>query len=155
MRKYNVYIGRIQCALHVGELKICDTYIFSTAKKNTRTRHNTMIDRNPSYSRRHSRFQSCVVAEHTNDRKRPTNIHKLTKIYLSQRTAVMRTNNVYVEVSKSCPQGSCFGNGVWNIQYNSLLSLELREKIKTIVFGDESFVSVKTASIREAENNTN
>jgi len=84
-----------------------------------------------------------------------TNIYKLTKSYLSQSTAVMRTNNVYVEVSKSCPQGSCFGNGVWNIQYNSLLSLELREKIKTIVFGDESLVSVKTASIREAENNTN
>ena len=114
-----------------------------------------MIDRNPSYSRRQSRFQSYVVAEHTNDRKRPTNIYKLTKIYLSQRTAVMRTNNVYVEVSKSCPQGSCFGNGDWNTQYNSLLNLELRKKIKTTAFADESLVSVKTASIREAENNTN
>ena len=59
----------------------------------------------------------------------PTNIYKLTKSYLSQSTAVMSTNTVQVEreVSKDCPQGSCFGNGVWNTQYNSLLNLEFRK----------------------------
>jgi len=69
----------------------------------------------------------------------------------------MSTNTVQVEreVIKVCPQGSRFGNGVWNTQYNSLLNLDFRKQIKTIPFADESFVSVKTEIIREAENNTN
>ena len=69
----------------------------------------------------------------------------------------MSTNTVQVEreVSKVCPQGSCFGNAVWNTQYNTLLNLEFRKQIKTIAFADESLVSVKTESIRDAENNTN
>ena len=87
----------------------------------------------------------------------PTNIKKLTKRYLSQSTAVMSTKTSHVEreVSKSCPQGSCFGNGVCNTQHNSLLNLEFTKQIKTTAFADESFVSVKTESIGEAENNTN
>ena len=87
----------------------------------------------------------------------PTNIKKLTKRYFSQSTAVMSTNTFHVErkVSKSCPQGSCFGNGVCNMQYNSFLNLQFTKQIKTIAFADESLVSVKTESIGEAENNTN
>ena len=83
----------------------------------------------------------------------PTNIYKLTKRYLSQSTAAMSTNTVQVEreVSKGFPQVSCFGNGVWNMQYNSLLNLEFRKQIKATAFADESLLSVKTESIREAE----
>jgi hypothetical protein len=64
----------------------------------------------------------------------PANIHKLTKSYLSQRTAVTSTNTVKVEkvFRKVCPQGSCFGKGLWNVQYNSLLNLEFRKQTKTI-----------------------
>jgi len=40
------------------------------------------------------------------------------------------------------------------MQYNSLLNLKFRKQIKTIAFADESLVSVKTESIREAENIT-
>jgi len=38
------------------------------------------------------------------------------------------------------------------MQYNSLLNLEFRKQIKTTAFADKSSVSVKTESIREAEN---
>jgi len=87
----------------------------------------------------------------------PTNIYKLTKSYLSQSTAVMSTNTVQVERAPSnvCPQGSCFGKGVWNMQYNSLLNFEFKKRIKAIAFTGELLMTVKTESIREAENNTN
>ena len=84
----------------------------------------------------------------------PPNIYRLTKRYLRQSAEVISTNTVQVEteVSKVCPQGSRFGNGVWNMQYNSLLNLDFRKQIKTMVFADKSSVSVKTENIREAEN---
>ena len=62
----------------------------------------------------------------------PRNLFYLTKSYLSQRTAVMTTNTLQVvrDVSKGCPQGSCCGPGLWNIQYNSLLNLEFGKQTK-------------------------
>jgi hypothetical protein len=84
----------------------------------------------------------------------PPNIYRLTKRYLRQSAEVISTNTVQVEreVSKVCPQGSCFGNGVWNMQNNSLLNFDFRKQIKTIAFADKLSVYVKTESIREAEN---
>ena len=75
----------------------------------------------------------------------PTNINKLTKSYLCQRTAVMNTNTVQVEreVSKVCPQASCFGKGAWNMRYNSLLNFEFRKQIKAIAFANELLISAK------------
>jgi hypothetical protein len=48
----------------------------------------------------------------------PKNLNDLTKSYLSQRTATLSTNNVRMEteVNKGCPQGSCCGPGLCNIQ---------------------------------------
>ena len=87
----------------------------------------------------------------------PRNLYYLTKSYLSQRTAIMSTNTVRVEreVSRGCPQGSCCGPGLWNIQYNSLLNLEFRKQTKAIAFADDLLIAVKAESIREAENITN
>ena len=64
----------------------------------------------------------------------PRNLYNITKSYFSQRTAVMSTNTVHIEreVSKDCPQGSCFGSGFWNIQYNSFLNLDFRKQTKAI-----------------------
>jgi hypothetical protein len=56
------------------------------------------------------------------------------------------------EVSKGCPQGSCCGPGLWNIQYNSLLNLKFRKQTKAIAFADDLLIAVKAESIREAEN---
>ena len=53
--------------------------------------------------------------------KCPKNIHELTKSYFSKRTAVMATNTLSIEkeISRGCPQSSCSGPGMWNLQYNS------------------------------------
>jgi hypothetical protein len=85
------------------------------------------------------------------------NLYYLTRSYLSQRTAVMTTNTLQVEreVSKGCPQGSCCGPGLWNIQYNPLLNLEFRTQTKAVAFADDLLLALKAESIREAENSTN
>jgi len=64
----------------------------------------------------------------------------------------MRANTVQLEkvVSNICPQGSCFGKGVWNMQYNSLFNFELRKKIKAIALADELLITVKTETVGEA-----
>jgi hypothetical protein len=61
----------------------------------------------------------------------------------------MTTNTLQVEreVSKGCPQGSCCGTGLWNIQYNSLLNLEFRKQTKAIAFAEELLIAVKAESI--------
>ena len=86
----------------------------------------------------------------------PRNSYYLTKNYLSQRRAGMTTNSLQVvrEVSKGCPQGSCCGPGLWNIQYNSLLNLEFRKQTKVIAFADDLLIAVKAESISEAGNIT-
>ena len=69
----------------------------------------------------------------------------------------MTTNTLQVvrDVSKGCPQGSCCGPGLWNIQYNSLLNLEFGKQTKVIAFADDLLIAVKAESISEAENITN
>jgi hypothetical protein len=69
----------------------------------------------------------------------------------------MTTNTLQVEkeVSKGCPQESCCGPGLWNIQYNPLLNLEFRTQTKAVAFADDLLLAVKAESIRETENITN
>jgi len=69
----------------------------------------------------------------------------------------MTTNTLQVErkISKGCPQGSCCGPGLWSIQYNSLLNLEIRKQTKVIAFADDLIIAVKAERISEAENITN
>jgi len=68
----------------------------------------------------------------------------------------MTTNTLQVvkEASNGCPQGSCCGPGLWNIQYNSLLNLEIRKQTNVIAFADDFLIAVKAESISEAENIT-
>jgi hypothetical protein len=55
----------------------------------------------------------------------PINLYYLIKSYLNQRSAILSTNSIKMEryISRGCPQESCCGPGLWNIQYNSLLNL--------------------------------
>jgi hypothetical protein len=55
----------------------------------------------------------------------PHNLYQLTQDYFKDRRAVMMVNSRKIEksVTKECPQGSCCGPGLWNIQYNSLLNI--------------------------------
>jgi hypothetical protein len=64
----------------------------------------------------------------------PKNLYNLAKSYFSARRAILSTNSIKIEreVSKGCPQGTCF----WNIQYNSLLNTEYGKHTKAIAFAD-------------------
>ena len=87
----------------------------------------------------------------------PKNLYFLTKSYLSERRSVLSIGNMYAErtVSKGCPQGSCCGPGLWNIQYDSLLNLRYKHCTKVIAYADDIVVLVKGQSKLEIENNVN
>jgi hypothetical protein len=55
-----------------------------------------------------------VILNGLPEAKCPRNFYSLTNI-----------NNFNIEkrINKGCPQGSCFGPGLWNIQYNPILNL--------------------------------
>ena len=87
----------------------------------------------------------------------PRNPHNLTKSYFSKRLAILQTNNIRMEVvvTKGCPQGSCSGPGLWNIQYNSLLNLNYTNRTKAIAFADDLIIVTRGKTVREAENIAN
>ena len=87
----------------------------------------------------------------------PRNSQNLTKRYLSKRLAILQTNNTRIEaeITKGCPQGSCAGPGLWNIQYNSLLNMGYTNRTKTFAFADDLIFLTRGRTVREAENITN
>lgn len=86
----------------------------------------------------------------------PRNLYNLTS-YISQRRAILQTNNIRLdtEVTKGCPQGSCCGPGLWNLQYNSLLKLNYKNRTKVIAFADDLVIITRGKNTREIENTTN
>jgi len=91
------------------------------------------------------------------DAKCPRNLYNLTLDYLKERKAVININNFNIEkrITKGCPQGSCCGPGLWNIQYNPILNLRYTKHTKIIAFADDLVLMVEAESIGEAENFTN
>jgi hypothetical protein len=87
----------------------------------------------------------------------PQTLHNLTRSYLSKRLAILQRNNTRIEahITKGCPQGSCMGPSLWNIQYNSLLNIEYNNRTKAIAFADDLILLTRGKSVREAENFTN
>lgn len=69
----------------------------------------------------------------------PSNLYYLVKNYFRNRIAklTMNHNRTEKEVMKGCPQGSCCGPGLWNILYNSLLSLRYTKQSKLVAFADD------------------
>jgi hypothetical protein len=69
----------------------------------------------------------------------------------------MITNNTTIDrrITKGCPQRSCCGPGFWNILYNSLLTLELTSRSKTIAFADDLIILTRGETVAEAENYMN
>jgi hypothetical protein len=59
------------------------------------------------------------------------------------------------DMSRGCPQGSCCGPGFWNIQYNSLLNLQIGKRTKATAFADDLLIAVRAGNVREAENFAN
>ena len=87
----------------------------------------------------------------------PRNLYNLTKSYLSHRTAILSTNCIKMEreISRGCPQGSCCGPGLWNIQYNSLLNINFAKQTTAIAFADDLLLVTRGKTVAEAENVTN
>jgi len=69
----------------------------------------------------------------------------------------MVTNYIKIEraVRRGCPQGSCLGQGLWNIFYNSLLNLEFKSSTRIIAFADDLLLLTREKSVRELENIAN
>jgi hypothetical protein len=89
--------------------------------------------------------------------KCPRNIYLLTQDYFRERRAVISFNSSTMEkkITKRFPQASCCGPGLWNIQYNSLLTLKYTNHTKAVAFADDLVIMIKAESIRETENITN
>jgi hypothetical protein len=87
----------------------------------------------------------------------PRKLYYSIKSYLNQRSDILSTNSIKMEryISRGCPQGSCCGPGLWNIQYNSLLNLNLAKQIKAIAFADDLILVTRGKTVVEAKNFTN
>jgi hypothetical protein len=83
----------------------------------------------------------------------PQNLYNLTRSYFSQRQATLKTNiRLETEVIKGCPQGSCCGPGLWNLQYIFLLNLNYMNRTKAIMLADDLIIVTRGKTVREAEN---
>ena len=78
----------------------------------------------------------------------PRNLYNLSKAFLSNRKAVINTQNL----TNESPQGSCSGPGFWNILYNSLLTVELNSRSRTVAFADDLVILTRGESVTETEN---
>lgn len=87
----------------------------------------------------------------------PKNIYNLTRSYLSDRVCFLAIKSTKIErkLSKGCPQGSCCGPGLWNVQYDSLLNLQYKTGTKVIAFADDVIVLIKGKNVLEIENKAN
>jgi hypothetical protein len=63
----------------------------------------------------------------------------------------MMVNSRRIEKSiTKCPQGSCCSPELWNIQYNSLLSIKFTNHTEAIAFADDLIIMTKAETIPEA-----
>ena len=82
------------------------------------------------------------------------NLYYLLKSYLNQRSAILSTSSIKMEriISRGCPQVSCCGPGLWNIQYNSLLNLNFAKQTKAIEFANDLILVIGGKTVVKAEN---
>jgi hypothetical protein len=59
------------------------------------------------------------------------------------------------KITKGCPQGSCCGPGLWNIQFDPLLKLHYTNHTKAVAFADDLLIMTRAESVGEAENMVN
>ena len=87
----------------------------------------------------------------------PKNLYNVSKSYFRQRTAILSSNSIRLQktVSKGFPQGSCYGPGFWNLQYNSLLNFACRAKTKPVAFADDLILGIRGDTASDVENYSN
>ena len=87
----------------------------------------------------------------------PNNLFNLARSYFTERSAYLYTNNYRIqrEVCKGCPQISCCGTGLWNIQYNPILNLNFTKLTTAVAFADDLLLITRGESVRETKNFAN
>jgi len=72
----------------------------------------------------------------------PRNLYHLTQDYLKGRKAIITINNISKEkeITKGCPQGSCCGPGLWNIQFDPLLKIKYTKHTKVVAFANDLLI---------------
>jgi len=87
----------------------------------------------------------------------PETFTKLKQDYLKDRKAIITINNISMEtkLTKFYPQGSCFGPGLWNIQFDPLLKFQYTEHTKAVAFADDLLIMIRAESVGEAESIAN
>jgi hypothetical protein len=91
-------------------------------------------------------------------RKRcPKNLYKLVQSYLSDRYVMFKVGELIAmrRLTKSCPQGSALGPGLWNINYNELLELKTPENSEITGFCDDTKLLFAGKDIKIIEKNAN
>jgi len=81
----------------------------------------------------------------------------LTVLVTTSNDPVMATNTLRIEkdISRGCPQGSCSGPGMWNLQYNSLLQIKYMDRTKVVAFADDLIMATSGGSVKAVENYAN
>lgn len=87
----------------------------------------------------------------------PANIKKLLDSYLQDREVSLNSGSVTASkiLSKGCAQGSLLGPKMWNINMNSVFSIELEQSSELVGFADDLFLIVKANSARELSERLN
>ena len=87
----------------------------------------------------------------------PRNLYYLTQDYLKERKATITINNISTEkkITKGCPQASCCGMGLWNIQFDPLLKLPYTKHTKAVAFADYLLIMIRAESVGKAKNIAN
>jgi hypothetical protein len=89
--------------------------------------------------------------------KCPKNLYNLCGSYFNGRPAALILNSGKEQrmISMGCLQGSARGPGFWNIQFNSILQLELKSNSKIIAYADDLLILTKGKIQEEGENYAN
>ena len=98
-----------------------------------------------------------AILQRMREAKCPRNLYNLVQDYLKRRKAIITTNKVNLgkNTTKGCPQGSCCGPILWNIQYNPALNLSYTHHTRALAFADDLILMIRADGIREAENIAN
>ena len=93
-----------------------------------------------------------AILQGLRDFSSPRNLYILSKEFFSNRKAVINTKTFITErhITKGCPQGSCSGPGFWNILYNSLLTLEINSRSRSIAFADDIIILTRGETVTGA-----
>ena len=85
-----------------------------------------------------------AILQRLRDTNCPRNLYHLTQDYMRGRKAVMAINNLSAErsITKGCPQRSCCGPGLWNLQYDTLLNIQYKAHTRVMAFTDDLLVMI-------------